>query len=341
MDDLVYFYPEGHAEHFEYGHPERPERVETIRKALDKTGYWEPYPKLPPLELASPVLQSIHTPAYLSLLEKACQRGERLDADTYTTPASWQLALNAAGGAAAVAESVWKGGARRGFALSRPPGHHATNDQGMGFCLLNNIALAAEYLIRDYDAKKLAVLDLDLHHGNGTQDIFWFRADVFYFSIHQMPLYPGTGRIEEKGDGIGRGYNANIPMPPGSGDNAFRSALNGILIPLLDRYAPQMLLVSVGFDNHWMDPLGSLNLSASGNHELIKGLCDWADINCGGKIALILEGGYSLDAASACAKAYTVALLNEPWQDPLGSSPSPERSEWKEVLQKVRSAWDL
>jgi acetoin utilization deacetylase AcuC-like enzyme len=341
MEDLVYFYPDGHAGHYEYGHPERPERVETIRKTLEKAGYWDPYPKLEPMVLSSPVLQSVHTPAYLTYLEKACQRGQRLDADTYTTPASWQLALKAAGGAATVAEEVWNGSARRGFALSRPPGHHATIDQGMGFCLLNNVALAAEYLIREHEAKKLAVLDLDLHHGNGTQDIFWFRADVFYFSIHQTPLYPGTGRIEEKGGGIGRGYNANIPLPPGSGDEAFRTALNGVLLPLLTRYSPQMLLISVGFDNHWMDPLGSLNLSASGNRDLISGLCEWADANCGGKIALVLEGGYSLEAASACALAYVTALLGEPWQDPLGSSPRPEKSEWREVIQKVSSSWEL
>jgi acetoin utilization deacetylase AcuC-like enzyme len=341
MEDLVYFYPEGHAEHFEYGHPERPDRVETIRKALDKAGYWQPYPKLEPLGLSIPVLNSIHTPAYLQYLKEASQRGQRLDADTYTTPASWQLALNAGGGAAAVAESVWKGEARRGFALTRPPGHHATTDQGMGFCLLNNIALAAEYLIREYEVKKAAIIDLDLHHGNGTQDIFWFRADVFYFSIHQAPLYPGTGRIEEKGGGIGKGYNANIPLPPGSGDQAFKSALTSVIIPLLDRYSPQILLVSVGFDTHWMDPLGSLNLSASGNRETILGLCEWADMNCEGKIALFLEGGYSLDAASACAQAYVAALLNEPWQDPLGSSPNPDRSEWKDILQKVQTSWDL
>lgn len=341
MDDLVYFYPEGHSEHFEHGHPERPERVETIRTALEKAGYWSPYPKLAPLDLGPELLHSVHSPAYLTYLEQACQRGQRLDADTYTTPASWRLALNAGGGAAAVARAVWKGEARRGFALTRPPGHHATRDQGMGFCLLNNVALAAEYLIRENEAEKLAVLDLDLHHGNGTQDIFWFRADVFYISIHQSPLYPGTGRIDEKGDGIGRGFNANIPLPPKSGDDAYKNALSKIILPLMDQFLPQMLLVSVGFDNHWLDPLGSLNLSGDGNREVILKLCEWADLNCGGRIALFLEGGYNLDAASACSLAFTTALLAEPWKDPLGSSPRQEGKEWKEVIQKASASWEL
>ena len=193
MEEIVYFYPEGHENHYEPGHPERPERIEVIRDSLQKGKLWEPYQKLAPLTLSSEILQFIHSPAYLNLLEMTCKRSGQLDMDTYTTQATWMLAHHAAGGAAAVASYVWERQACRGFALTRPPGHHATHGQGMGFCLLNNIAISAEYLIRTYNVKKLAIIDLDLHHGNGTQDIFWKRNDVLYISTHQSPFYPGIG----------------------------------------------------------------------------------------------------------------------------------------------------
>jgi acetoin utilization deacetylase AcuC-like enzyme len=185
VNGLSYYYPEGHEAHFERSHPERPERIEVIRAALDEAGLWQPYPKLPPLTLDDELIRSIHNPDYLTLLEMACRGSYHLDADTYTTLASWDLAHRAAGGAAAVTKSVWRGESQAGFALCRPPGHHATRGQGMGFCLLNNIALAAEYLIRREGAKRLVIVDLDLHHGNGTQDIFWERGDVLFCSVHQ------------------------------------------------------------------------------------------------------------------------------------------------------------
>jgi acetoin utilization deacetylase AcuC-like enzyme len=172
MERLVFFYNQGHEAHYENGHPERPERVEAIVSALEENDYWGRFPKLSPVEISAAVLTRIHTPAYLDILEDTCRRGVHFDADTYTTPASWDLAHSAAGGAVAVASSVWQREAERGFALTRPPGHHATADRAMGFCLLNNVALAAEDLIQGKGAKKLAIVDLDLHHGNGTQDIF-------------------------------------------------------------------------------------------------------------------------------------------------------------------------
>lgn len=181
MDQLVLFYPTNHAAHAERGHPERPQRVEVMRAALETAGWWEQYPQLAPLTLSESVLHTIHSPTYLNILQRVCARGEHYDADTYTTPASWQLARAAAEGAAAVAQAVWQGRARRGFALTRPPGHHAIRSAAMGFCLLNNIALTAEYLIQQEGAQRLAIIDLDLHHGNGTQEAFYKRGDVFYF----------------------------------------------------------------------------------------------------------------------------------------------------------------
>ena len=339
MHDLVFFYPDGHAAHAEPNHPERPERVETIRQALIEAGLWEPYPKLPPETLSHDVLEMIHAPDYLKLLETSCRQDRRLDMDTFTTPASWQLALNAAGGAAAVARAVWRGEARRGFALSRPPGHHATAGRGMGFCLLNNIALAAETLLQEEGTMTLAIIDLDLHHGNGTQDIFWGRPDVLYISTHQSPLYPGTGMLREIGAGRGLGTTANFPMPPMSGDIGFKAVMETGILPLLDRFAPEMILVSYGFDTHWRDPLGNLLLSAAGYGELIQMLTEWADQYCAGRIALVLEGGYALDAASACAQTVTSALLGKPCQDPLGPTPYAEGEGWRGMLDQAQKLW--
>ncbi len=340
MEEMVYFYPAGHENHFENGHPERPERVEAIRTALLKATLWDDYPKLAPLKIPSEILQFIHSPSYLNLLELTCRRSGHLDMDTYTTTTSWELAQRAAGGAAAVAAQVWERQARRGLALTRPPGHHAMHGQGMGFCLMNNISLAAEYLIRTYSLQKLAIIDLDLHHGNGTQDIFWARDDVLYISTHQSPFYPGTGHVDDTGAAAGVGWTANFPLPPGSGDEAFSAVMEEMILPLLDQRKPQMLLVSYGFDPHWMDPLGQLLLTANEYAHLIKQLCSWADANCQGRIALILEGGYDLRAAEACTLGVVNAMLDLPWVDPY-PCPYPENTAWKLMLKQAHSIWNL
>lgn len=340
-DKLVYFYPDGHKAHQELGHPERPERVEALCRGLQEAGWWNDYPKLQPLSFPQEFLESVHDPLYLARLENACSQGERLDMDTYTTPNSWELAIRAAGGAIAVADCVWKRDAGCGFALTRPPGHHATTNRGMGFCLLNNIALAAEYTVQVLGAKKLAIIDLDLHHGNGTQDIFWERADIFYLSTHQFPFYPGTGRTNEVGSGLGKGTTANFPLPPGSGDIAFKEIMDDLILPLLNQYNPEMLFISFGFDPHWRDPLGQLQLSANGYKNLISKLSDWADENCEGRIALFLEGGYDLEAASACGQAVVSALLGTPWQDPLGPSPNPESTYWHINKREALKVWGI
>jgi acetoin utilization deacetylase AcuC-like enzyme len=346
MDEIVYFYPTGHEQHFELGHPERPERVEAVQQSLAASGWWQAYPHLEPVGLSQEFLTTVHTPDYLSRLRAACSHGQHLDMDTYTTRASWQMALNAAGGAAAVVEAVWHGRARCGLALTRPPGHHATANQGMGFCLINNIAVAAEHLLHGAAGRasrpvRLAIVDLDLHHGNGTQDIFWKRGDVLYISTHQSPLYPGTGRIDEVGAGAGEGTTANFPLPPGTGDQGFHIVMEELILPLLDRFMPEMLLLSVGFDPHWLDPLGHLMLSAAGFGSLIASLTNWAQDKCNGKIALFLEGGYDLNAGAACMQAAVAVLLKQPWQDPLGPSPRPEGRSWEAVVRAARIIWKL
>ncbi|MBN2499606.1 MAG: histone deacetylase [Anaerolineales bacterium] len=341
MDEFALFYPEGHQAHAEPGHPERPERVEAIRKAFETAGIWESAALLAPKPPDDFVLKAIHEPDFLEELKVAGQRGWRMDPDTYLTKQSWQLAQNAAGGGIAVAEAVWQREARRGFALTRPPGHHATRDQAMGFCLLNNIALAAQHLIQHAGAQRLAIIDIDVHHGNGTQDIFWRRGDVFYFSTHQYPLYPGTGQVDEIGTGAGEGATANVPLPPFSGDTALQTAVDTIFVPLLDRFQPQMLLISVGFDAHWRDPLAQLLLSTNGYALIVKTLADWSDANCEGQIALFLEGGYDIEAGALSAAAVTKALLGQPWEDPLGPSTTAEEDFWEPVIARAREIWGL
>jgi acetoin utilization deacetylase AcuC-like enzyme len=339
-DEMVYFYPERHENHHERGHPERPERIEAIVTALEDTSFWYKYPKLAALEIQQDLLCSIHSPAYLNLLEMTCRRAGHLDPDTYTTTASWSLSHRAAGGAAAIASAVWEKKSKRGFALTRPPGHHAMRGQGMGFCLLNNIAIAAEHLIKNHSVQKLAIIDLDLHHGNGTQDIFWTRNDVFYLSTHQSPFYPGSGALEDTGGGQGAGWTANFPLPAGSGDSAFQAVMDELILPLLDKKKPQMLLISYGFDPHWLDPLGQLLLTADGYAKLVKKLCLWADTHCEGRIALFLEGGYDLDAGKACSLAVLSAMLGSEWYDPY-PCPYPESSAWHVTLKKAHSIWEI
>lgn len=349
MTNLVYYYPQGHEGHSEDGNPERPQRVEAMVQGLKSVGMWDQYPKIEPIKLSPDFLERVHSPEYLEWLPEFSARGQHLDGDTYTTPRSWQLALNTAGGATAIAQAVWNGENNsseklRGFALTRPPGHHAKRRIGMGFCLLNNIAIAAEYLLSSEfpghtSADRLAIVDLDLHHGNGTQDIFWNRADVLYISAHQSPLYPGTGAIDEIGAGPGEGYTINLPFPPGTGDAGYTAGMIEIILPALDRFQPQALLISAGFDPHWRDPLGHLLLTADGYYRLIHQLVEWADNNCQGRILLIFEGGYDLSAISECAKGVVSALLGQLFHDNLGPPDRAEGSSWKNILKQARAIW--
>jgi acetoin utilization deacetylase AcuC-like enzyme len=341
MRDIIFYYPEGHQNHFEMGHPERPERVEVIKQAFQAVGLWEDSKLTSPLDPTIEFVSRIHQKNYLDMLQDACRSSQHLDMDTYTTPATWDLALHTAGGAMAVAQAVWRGGAKRGFALCRPPGHHATPGHGMGFCILNNIALSAEFLIVSEQANRLAIVDFDLHHGNGTQEIFWYRGDVFYVSTHQSPLYPGTGSLLETGDGAGMRKNLNLPLPPGSGDQAFQASLEEVILPVLEDFQPEMVLVSYGFDPHWRDPLGSLQLSAQGYGKVISTLTKWVDLHCGGKIAIFLEGGYDLEAAAACSLSVIYNMLGEEWDDSLGYAPHPEGHSWQAVVKQAKEIWHL
>lgn len=345
MNKFGIFYPQHHERHFEPGHPERPERVEVIRAAYEQLGWWQKFEQFEPTEVSEGILQAIHDPGYLSRLEEVSRSGMHFDADTYTTPDSWQLALNSAGGAISVASSVWKREIESGFALTRPPGHHATRNRAMGFCLLNNVALAAEVLLQRGGASRIAIIDLDLHHGNGTQDIFYRREDVFYISTHQYPHYPGSGWLDETGEGEGANTTANIPLPPFSGDWEFSKVMSRVILPLLDRFQPEMILISYGFDPHWSDPLGNLQLTSGGYGYLIEQLHNWAADHCQERICLFLEGGYNLEAAKECSLAVIAPLIGEgaPQGMDLGftSDREGESKTFTAIMEQIEDLWQL
>jgi len=337
MHPIALFYPKGHEAHARAGHDERPERVETIRDILMEAGIWGEGLQVKSETVSQKILLAVHSQGLLDNVREHSQRAEDIDLDTYLTVDSWRLALQAAGGAVAMAKAVWRREAESGFALTRPPGHHATRRQALGFCLLNNIALAAESLLQEEGAKRLAIIDMDVHHGNGTQDIFWERGEVLFASTHQSPLYPGSGQLNERGVG----NICNLPLPPFSGDGAFRAAYGEIIPKVLDQFKPEMLLVSYGFDAHWKDPLANLLVSAHGYGESVKNLRDWAQKNCRGRIALFLEGGYDLEAAAACGLAAAQALKGRKIEDALGPAPHPESEDWRPVLEKAKEIWEI
>jgi len=340
MNSMALYYPEGHQKHFLHAHPERPERVEVIKNGLMGIGLWDNCPQVSSIELDKAILESVHDHNYLAILERASRKAQMLDPDTYTTLDSWELALNAAGGGVRIADRVWEREAGSGFALTRPPGHHATGNRGMGFCLINNVAVAAEYLLQVKGAQKVAILDLDLHHGNGTQDIFWERSEVCYVSIHQAPFYPGTGALYETGSGPGENTTLNLPIPRFSGDNAYTILNKEIILPYLEDQKADMLLVSYGFDTHWKDPLGSMQVSAGCIYELMKDLKIWVERFCSGRLAVFLEGGYDLEAGLACGQAIGAALCEIEWEDSLGDSPDGERDAWRETLSEAYQLLD-
>jgi len=258
--------------------------------------------------------------AYLEIEDTARRGGGWLDPDTVMSAGSYQAALYAAGGLIRAVEAVMSGEVTSAFALVRPPGHHATSGQAKGFCLFNNIAIAARYALDKYKLERILIIDFDVHHGNGMQDTFYDNPQVMYISTHQYPFYPGTGSLEETGSGAAKGTNINIPLPAGCGDAEYLKAFEQIIVPAARRFNPRLILVSAGYDNHWADPLAMMEVSVTGfgqMTEIIKGL---ADELCGGRLALTLEGGYNLDALAASVKATLDVLLGKNASDPLGQS---------------------
>ena len=295
------------------GHPERPERAEVFDVVA---GRWRDRG----LEIVAPraatreQLARVHDAEYLRSIAETNGRSARLDPDTYTSPESYDVALLAAGAAVDAVERVMSGTRHAAVALVRPPGHHAERQRAMGFCLYNNVAIAAAHA-RSQGARKIAIVDFDVHHGNGTQHIFDADPHVLYASTHQFPFYPGTGAAQEVGHGAGQGFTVNLPFEAGAVAEDFQAAFDRVLLPVLRQFEPDLLLVSAGFDAHEDDPLGGLRLTADTFGAMTMALRAVAEESCRGRIVAVTEGGYDLHALAASLNA-TIDALHGPLTAP-------------------------
>jgi acetoin utilization deacetylase AcuC-like enzyme len=272
-------------------HPERPERLVAARAAVERTrARFEP---IPSRTATDEELTRVHDPGYIEQLAALRGRQTYLDPDTYVAPQSVEIARLAAGSVVSMVDAMIHGPVPKGVALLRPPGHHARPAHAMGFCLLNNVAIAAAHA-RTLGVTRVAVVDWDVHHGNGTQEMFWHEPGVLYVSTHQFPFYPGTGDVDEVGEGEGKGYTVNIPLAAGSGDSVYASAFDRVVLPVLRAYAPELILVSAGFDASARDPLAHMEVSSAGFAWMARELALIANESASGRMALVLEGGYDL-----------------------------------------------
>ena len=291
------------------GHPERPERIAAIRDHLDTRGLLGRLAVIRPKPCPVERLARVHTRDYIESIRSACARAPaQLDPDTAVSSGSWEAALLSAGGALAACDAVVSGKASAAFVCTRPPGHHAEADLAMGFCLFNNVAVAARYLQDEHRLGRVLIVDWDVHHGNGTQHMFEDDDTVFYFSTHQYPFYPGTGSARETGSGGGAGYTLNYPMLAGSGDEEYVQVFREVLRPEIDRVQPEAILISAGFDAHRSDPLAGMAVTEKGYAAMTAILKEAADKHCGGRIVSLLEGGYDLTALGASVEAHLRAL---------------------------------
>ncbi len=290
------------------GHPERPDRLRASLTALQQSDVWDQLHRIEPTPASVEQIAYAHNPAYSEHIRLHCEREIPLTYDTTVCHESFEIALLSTGGVLRAADAVATGVVQNAFAMVRPPGHHATPGQSMGFCLFNNIAVTARYLQREHGIGKVAIVDWDVHHGNGTQDIFYEDASVFFFSIHQSPLYPGTGSSRERGGGKAHGTTLNVPMPPGSGDDEYTKVFTDTLIPALRAFSPEFLLISAGFDAHYLDPLAGTEITADGFATLTDLLLAFAEETTSGRVVSALEGGYSLEGVSESVVAHVERL---------------------------------
>ncbi len=290
------------------GHPERVDRLRAVNKLLAHSHFSDLDRKEAPLA-SDDDLALAHTEDYIRSIRLAApdpdEEFEQLDPDTWMSPGSLEAVLRGAGAAIAGVDAVFKGEAANAFAAVRPPGHHAEKRRAMGFCLFNNAAIASLYARRRYDAERVAVVDFDVHHGNGTQDIFWSDRDCFYGSTHQMPLYPGTGAVEE----TGIGNIVNAPLRAGDGSDRFREAMRTVILPALDAFGPDLVVISAGFDAHHKDPLGSLELTEEDFVWATLYIMDMADKHADSRVVSVLEGGYDLAALASSVGVHVQALM--------------------------------
>jgi acetoin utilization deacetylase AcuC-like enzyme len=324
-------------EHDTGGHPERAARITAIEQELAARD-WVGYERIASLPVDRRVLAAVHPEGYIEAIEAASAGGRgQLDPDTVVSEGSFLAALHAAGGAVQLVDLLLGGSVPTGFSCHRPPGHHALAERAMGFCLFNNVAVAARHAVADWGLERVLIFDWDVHHGNGTNDIFHSSSSVLYVSIHQSPLYPGTGAASDVGSGEGEGYTVNLPVPPGADDALYESLVQHVVVPLARSYQPQLVLISAGFDAHRDDPLANCAVSEAGFASMaasVRGVCEDMDVPLGA----VLEGGYELEPL---ARSVAVTMIV------LGAPPRPRAPEVavapvaQEAVSRLAPRWKL
>lgn len=334
---IIGFYDDIFLKHKQKRHPERPERLQAIHRLLPDTGLmkqieWRVVEPVQPEQVFA-----VHDePLWASIAALSQAGGGWIDADTYVNRFSFDAASRAAGAAVGAAKAVLDG-ADLSVAFVRPPGHHATPSNAMGFCLFNNVAIAARDMIQQHGLERVLILDWDVHHGNGTQDVFYHDPQVFFISMHQYPFYPGTGGWEEQGSHHAMGSTLNVPLPAGLGDVGYLLAFEQLIEPAIEAFDPQLILLSAGFDAHWRDPLASMNLTVQGYHKMATHLRTVA-AKVGAPVAVVLEGGYDLDAIAHGMIATMKGLLGQPLlTDPLGKAPFSREPSIDHILYCIRN----
>ena len=311
MNSIGFVYDEEYLEH-DTGpeHPERPGRLESIVGHLRKSGKMNDFLQLRPVPASLDWVQKVHPLSYIQMIERRCLAGESVldSGDTHVCRKSYAVALLAAGGVLRAIDEAIEGKAMKVFCAVRPPGHHAETHSVMGFCLFNNVAIGARYAQQKYGLGRVAILDWDVHHGNGTQEIFWTDPSVLYISTHQYPLWPGTGASNESGEDAGEGYTLNCPMRPGSSEREFIEAFHDRIMPALHKFRPELLIISAGFDAHRDDPLANINLTEQSFATMTEFASEIASKYCGGRIVSVLEGGYNLTALARSVEAHVNTL---------------------------------
>ena len=306
-----FFYHPAFLEHDTgFGHPECPDRLQALLAHLQRTELWPVLSHREPAPAPRPILELVHPRPYVTMIEQVCPDGlTPLDPDTVISPGSWEAATRAVGTVTQAIDAIMAGQLQAAFCAVRPPGHHALSHQAMGFCLFNQVAIGARYAQTRHGLERILIVDWDVHHGNGTQAIFYDDPTVLYFSTHQFPFYPGTGSREEVGAGRGTGFTINVPLPSGSGDVEIIRAFQESLVPRALEFAPQLVLISAGFDAHRDDPMAGLQVTERGYAALTDIVMQIAQRCCAGRIVSVLEGGYHLEALGRSVEAHLRALM--------------------------------
>ncbi len=294
------------------GHPESPKRLRAIMQRLEQSGVAARLTKIEPRPAEDEWVTQVHQSGYVALLNQQAPTSGRisLDADTSMSPGSLAAAYLAAGGALAGVDAIMAGRVQHAFCAVRPPGHHAEAGRAMGFCLFNNVAIAARYVQKRYGLQRVLIVDWDVHHGNGTQHSFDTDPSVLFFSTHQYPHYPGTGRATERGNGPAEGFTINVPMEAGEGDDEYRAVFQKVLVPAAEAFKPDFVMISAGFDAHRDDPLASMGLTEEGYADLTAIVAGLAKQHCQGRLLSSLEGGYNLPALAASVERHIQALVD-------------------------------